>query len=129
MKSLFAVFLVSLAIQPMPSLAEGARMTFACHAIAVCSADGLCANSDGQVEFVTKPVNIGPSGEGTYTITYDGATFAMRNIDGTGPLLWSEGRGDAQVLLLTSQTTLLWQNQDSATGASELTFLTCEITQ
>ena len=127
MTSWRALLGVCLTLAPTLSWAEGI-LTFACNATASCTPDGQCDARDRQVDFVTKPVNIGPSGEGTYTITYDGATFAMRNIDGPGPLLWSEGRGDAQVLLLTSEKTLLWQHQDSATGASDLTFLTCEVT-
>ena len=122
-----------LAIIPAPALSEGAVQTFDCVTTAVCDEDGACAPSDdalGQpVTIRLEPVAIGPFGEGDYRISYSDMSAPMKNVTGLGPLLWSEGGSDSQTILITSETTLLWQRFDFPTGRSVVSFLTCGVTQ
>lgn len=121
--------IAALALLPTAPWAEGAVLTLACRATSVCQQGGQCAPANTDVIFVISPVSADADGMGDYSISYGFGEFAMKNVTGVGPMLWSEGNSDAQVLLVTSETTLLWQRFNAADVTSELTFLTCEAIQ
>ena len=122
--------ILSLALlAPMTAQAEGAVLTFDCTATITCRQDGQCSHDTTAVTFVIRPVSADADGAGDYMINHGTDEFEMQNVTGFGPLVWSEGGDNAQVLLLTSATTLLWQQFDAINATSTMTFLTCEITQ
>lgn len=122
-----------LMLAPAPAFSEGAVQTFDCVTSALCDEDGACAPLGDTlvhpVTFRVEPVSVGPEGAGEYRINYLDISASMTNVTGRGPLLWSEGNGDRQVVLFTSETNLLWQSFDSASARSVVSFLTCEMTR
>ena len=125
--------LTAAVLLPTSALAEGAVQTFDCLVEAVCDEAGSCVPpGEAPVQdtiFRMEPVSTGPQGEGTYRISYGDVSAEMTNVTGLGPLLWSEGNGDRQVILFTGETSLLWQSLDEASARSTVAFLACEVTR
>ncbi len=118
-----------LALMTVPATAEGAMQTFDCTATQTCDAAGLCQPDTTATRFTLTPEATGTDGDGQYTLSRDGVVAQMTTLSGIGPFVWSEGRHDRQTLLVTGEATLLLHALDLATGASSLTFLTCDVTR
>jgi hypothetical protein len=122
-------FLLALSLLPTQLCAEGAVQSWACSLNTLCGSDGYCFETNQSVIFTISPVDIRPDGSGEYMMSRGGDTYPMRNVTGLGPFLWSEGEGDREVLLLTGETTVLWQRFKAGTNNSDIGFLSCETTQ
>jgi hypothetical protein len=117
------------ALLPTPLFAEGATQSMICGLDTLCASFGRCFEHNSSAIFVIEPVSVDADGAGDYTINRGDDTFPMRNVTGTGPMIWSEAPGDREVILLTGENTILWQRFKGETNTSEIAFLTCEISR
>ena len=106
--------------------AEGAVNVITCDTATSCDAAGGCAQASGGITFHIAPINVGPDGAGTFTISYDETSTQMSSIGDKGPFLWAQGASDAQSLIVTGSHSLVWVRNDQLSNTAETLFLTCK---
>ena len=98
---------------------------YTCETSRVCDGAGACREASGATVFELDPRNVNKHGEGTYTLRYDDLRVEAYSLTAIGPVVWSAGQNDLQLLSLTGEDTALWQASDVNTGRSVIKFMRC----